>query len=33
VLALTNGTTRYTVLVAWINGNVSIRSEPPGSPR
>jgi general secretion pathway protein H len=32
-LALTNGTTRYTVLVAWINGNVSIRSEPPDSPR
>jgi general secretion pathway protein H len=30
-LVLTNGATRYTVLVGWINGNVSIQSEPPGA--
>jgi general secretion pathway protein H len=27
-LALTDGATRFTVLVAWINGNVSIQSQP-----
>jgi general secretion pathway protein H len=31
--ALTNGAMRYTVLVAWINGNVSIQSEPSGASR